>query len=291
MPPPKKYEDKSAPKEGDKPISTIKDVELKNIYDELFDMRIKMSQISSKKKPIEADKQFVIAVNRRFGELKEKMDKIDMIGETGDDIAKIGNVRMHLESHFVPLMHKESTFMTFKAKEEAKEKEGAKDEAKERRELIDDDIRRIEETVKKFQETRKYQREFHGIRTHGTDKERQEIDVSQRVAEEETKLEGDGADKKKVEFYQIMEAAGGLDKKTAHDKTIEILTKPGKEQYATGNLNKPINPAIDPQSIKMQKFGEALNIARARPIAIKDAPHYEHPSHKLKMALKNFNTV
>lgn len=144
-------------------------------------------------------------------------------------------------------------------------------------------------------EMNELKKELHGIKERAKDirqhPKETEQDITRFIADSESQLEGDGADQKKVEFYQIMEASGGLDKKTAHEKTIEILTKQGKEQYATGNLNKPINPAIDPQSIKMQKFGEALNIARARPIAIKDAPHYEHPSQKLKMALKNFNTV
>ncbi len=130
-----------------------------------------------------------------------------------------------------------------------------------------------------------------GIRQHGEDEKLTAGEVSRYVAENEEQIKGPDSDQKKVEFYNIMEASGGLDKNIAHEKKIEILTKSGKEQYATGNLNKPINPAIDPKSIKMQKFNETLNIVTARPIAIKNAPHYEHPSHKLKMALKNFNTA
>jgi hypothetical protein len=138
---------------------------------------------------------------------------------------------------------------------------------------------------------REFRAEFRGIRQKGTDIKAQEADVSRIVQEEEAGIQGVDADQKKIQFYNIMGASGGLDKETAHEKVIEILTKSGKEEYGTGNLKKPINPKIDPQSVKMQKFKETLNIVTARPIAIKNVPHYEHPSQKLKMAIKNFNTM
>ena len=285
--PPRKYVDPSPPKITDKAEKIFTDQKLQNIYEELFDLRRQISYINNLiSKPSPANKAKAFAILRRTQDLKNTLSELDFLDEDMKKAEKLKDVTMNVDAVLESMFKKGTTYHNYMKKITAgagAEEAGAEEAETEEEETEQE--KRIKGMIEEFR------KEMKAIRQHGTDKERQEIDVSRRVAEEEEKIQGPDADQKKVEFYQIMEASGGLDKKTAHEKTIEILTKSGKEQYATGNLKKPINPAINPQSVKMQKFNETLNIVTARPIAIKNAPHYEHPSHKLKMALKNFNTV
>lgn len=279
------------------------DRELQGMYERLIIIEAKFKFFKNLKRHSIDNKEEALKLKNEYDRIKLDYDRIVEIEKTKvvqhDEIAKIDKIGKTItdierSDEYSWLWHRDkSSFLSYKKKIEA----GEKPEDMKESESESDEEGKPEEQKYRPKQTEEYkknvedmEKEIYGISMRG-EPEMAKKEVRRFVEVREKEIQGVDADKKKVEFYNIMRDANGITKQEAHEKIIDIITKPGKEEYTTGNLNKPVNPKINPQSIKMQKFNEALNIVTARPVAIKSAPHYEHPSQKLKMALKNFNTL